>query len=39
MTHADARALERSRGYADIDPELAWEQWTIVREGKQHQPD
>lgn len=28
---ADAIALERSRGYADIDPELAWAQWSIVR--------
>jgi hypothetical protein len=28
-----ARALERSRGYADIDPELAWEQWQIVRQS------
>jgi hypothetical protein len=27
-----AIALERSRGYADIEPELAWEQWQIVRE-------
>lgn len=27
----DARTLERSRGYADIEPELAWEQWQIVR--------
>lgn len=27
MKHEDARALERSRGYADLDPELAWEQW------------
>jgi Domain of unknown function (DUF4261) len=26
-----AIALERSRGYADIEPELAWEQWQIVR--------
>jgi len=26
-----ALALERSRGYADIEPELAWEQWQIVR--------
>ena len=24
-------ALERSRGYADIEPELAFEQWQIVR--------
>jgi hypothetical protein len=31
MTQADALALERSRGYADIEPELAWEQWQIVR--------
>lgn len=28
-----ARALERSRGYADIDPERAWEQWQIVRQS------
>jgi hypothetical protein len=27
----DVAALERSRGYADIEPELAWEQWQIVR--------
>jgi hypothetical protein len=26
-------ALERSRGYADIEPELAWQQWQIVRNG------
>lgn len=25
------RELERSRGYADIEPELAWDQWQIVR--------
>jgi len=31
MEPRDARALERSRGYADIEPELAWEQWQIVR--------
>ena len=36
MTPAHAQALERSRGYADIEPadiepELAWEQWQIVR--------
>lgn len=24
-------ALERARGYADIEPELAWPQWQIVR--------
>jgi hypothetical protein len=27
----DAMAMERGRGYADIEPELAWEQWQIVR--------
>lgn len=31
MEHRDALALERSRGYSDIDPELAWEQWQVVR--------
>jgi len=31
MEHHDAMALEKSRGYADIEPELAWEQWQIVR--------
>lgn len=31
MEPKDVRALERSRGYADIEPELAWEQWQIVR--------
>lgn len=32
MTHADAKTLERSRGYADLEPELAWMQWQILRE-------
>ncbi|MEQ1565182.1 MAG: hypothetical protein ABMA64_06050 [Myxococcota bacterium] len=31
MERRDAIALEQSRGYADIEPELAWEQWQIVR--------
>jgi hypothetical protein len=31
MEPLDAIAMERSRGYADIEPELAWEQWQIVR--------
>jgi hypothetical protein len=30
MAHADARHLERSRGYADLEPELAWEQWQVL---------
>jgi hypothetical protein len=32
MDVRDAQTLERSRGYADLDPELAWEQWQVVRE-------
>jgi hypothetical protein len=31
MNPRDAASLERTRGYADIEPELAWEQWQIVR--------
>lgn len=31
MEQRDAQTFERSRGYADIDPELAWEQWQLVR--------
>ena len=27
----DSNALERTRGYTDIEPRLAWEQWQIVR--------
>lgn len=30
VEHRQAQAMERSRGYADIDPELAWEQWQVV---------
>ena len=29
MKHRDAQKLERQRGYADLDPELAWEQWQV----------
>jgi len=32
MEHRDAQRLERSRGYADLDPELVWQQWQLVRE-------
>ena len=32
MDPSDVLALERSRGYADIEPELAWEQWQLVRD-------
>jgi hypothetical protein len=32
MKRADALNLERSRGYADLEPDLAWEHWQLVRE-------
>jgi hypothetical protein len=31
MEPRDAQKLERERGYSDLDPELAWEQWRLVR--------
>jgi hypothetical protein len=31
MERADAIALEKRRGYADVEPELAWAQWQILR--------
>src|SRR5262249_48937372 len=31
MSPREMQALERSRGYTDLDPELAWEQWQVVR--------
>jgi len=31
VAHRHAREMERTRGYVDIDPELAWEQWCVVR--------
>lgn len=31
MTPRHARDLERSRGYADLEPELAWEHWQLLR--------
>jgi|SRR5579871_719964 len=33
MKQRDAQKLERSRGYADLDPELVWEQWQLVRKS------
>lgn len=33
MHHADARKLEWSRGYADLEPELVWEQWSALTQG------
>lgn len=32
MKPRDAQRLERERGYADLNPELAWEQWQLVRD-------
>lgn len=32
MERAQALALEQSRGYADLEPDLAWEQWQLIRE-------
>jgi hypothetical protein len=34
MSPRDARALERSRGYADIDPEHAYEHWQMLRTSR-----
>lgn len=31
MEHREAQEVERARGYADLDPELAWEQWQVAR--------
>lgn len=33
VSHRHAQEMERARGYADIDPECAWEQWCVVRAG------
>jgi hypothetical protein len=30
VEHRLAKEMERARGYADIDPDLAWEQWCVV---------
>jgi len=34
VEHRHAQQMERARGYADIDPELAWEQWCVVRANR-----
>jgi hypothetical protein len=31
MAPRDAQRLERSRGYVDLEPALAWAQWQLVR--------
>lgn len=35
VEHRHARDMERSRGYADIEPELAWEQWSTLRKTRE----
>lgn len=30
----DARKLEHARGYADLEPDLAWEQWQVMRSNR-----
>jgi hypothetical protein len=34
VQHRLAQQMERARGYADIDPDLAWEQWCVVRANR-----
>lgn len=34
MEWKDAQKLERSRGYADLEPELVWEQWQVLRSAE-----
>jgi hypothetical protein len=34
MKPRQAQELERSRGYADLNPEFVWEQWQLVRESE-----
>jgi hypothetical protein len=31
MERRDSQKLERSRGYADLEPEIVWEQWQVMR--------
>lgn len=31
MEHRHAQRLERSRGYADLEPSQAWEQWQVLQ--------
>jgi hypothetical protein len=33
---AHLAALERARGYADLDPELVWEQWAALERARRH---
>jgi hypothetical protein len=34
MAHADAQQLERTRGYADLEPDLAWRQWQVLCDSR-----
>jgi hypothetical protein len=38
LEHAEVRKTERERGWADIDHEHAWEQWSIVRLARGRSP-
>jgi hypothetical protein len=38
LAFADVQKLERARGYADLDPELAWPQWQLVRSADSQHP-
>jgi hypothetical protein len=33
MEPRDAQKLERSRGYADLNPDFVWEQWQLLRDA------
>ena len=35
MPRSAQRAIEKSRGYTDIDPENAWEEWLAFKETRQ----
>lgn len=35
MKPRDVQALERERGYADLNPELVWDQWHALQQRQQ----
>lgn len=37
MKPRDAQALERQRGYADLDPELVWVQWQSIQAQRERE--
>ncbi|MBL1074223.1 hypothetical protein JK358_07420 [Nocardia sp. 2] len=34
MPLSDQRALARSRGYRDIDPDYVWQEWCVYKSGQ-----